>query len=108
MGKLRLVGKLILVLIIVGLMILVVQYADTIRGTAQYVLATKSVKGAQTSFEKEINKNLKEYTKNAESQIMNVKIADIVNGVLRVRKIGKDIQNVKEYIVKETGNIFNK
>jgi hypothetical protein len=108
MGKLHYVGKLLLALIVIGFLALVIQYADTIRGTVSHIFAAKSVKGARIGFEKEIKENLKEYANSAKDQLMKVKISDIVNGVLRVRKIGKDIGNVKEYVVKEAGNIIKR
>lgn len=108
MGKLISIGKILLAVMSIGILVLVVKYAGSIRLTIAQYVSNKEVKGAQTKFEDDVKSNLADYTDTAKNQLMNIKISDIVKAISGVKKIGNDINSTKEYIIKEVGSIIKK
>lgn len=107
MGRIKRTGKIILAILFLGLLFFVVKYASTIRYVIAYYSA-QEVAGAQTSLEEEIKQNIEEYSENTKNQLLNIKIIDLLNPVMRIRKISEDLNNSKEYIINEVGKIIKK
>ena len=107
MGRLVTLSKLLLAFICLIFLIFVVKYANEIRDLITKS-PLKSVAGARTSFEKEVSKDIGEYADDAKEQVMNIRIKDLINPVMRIGKVSDDINWVKEYITKEVSKTLKK
>lgn len=107
MKRIILVGKVLLVVFFLSLLLFVVKYADVIRWVfSQY--SSKRVAGAETSFEKEIKKDVDNYVEDAKGQVMNIKVSDMLESLYRLKKISQDIQSAKEIFIDQIKDLGGK
>lgn len=94
-----------MLIVFFGILVVIVKYAGTIRNfTYQYLGSKKSVAGAQTSLEKEINNDAQGYTESIKDQVMDMKVSDVVQSLSGVNKIEKDIEGIKKYLQEQLQN----
>lgn len=101
MGRIFLLGKICLLFIFIAALFLLVARAEMIRTmiTQQFGLSRTAVAGAKTSMESEVKEDIKDYADGAVKQIMKLRIEDVVHSVSRVKKIGSDLNGLKDEII---------
>ncbi len=105
MSRFLLVGKILLIIIFLGVLFLVIKYAGAIR-TLVADNSVKSVKSASTSLEKEIKRDFEEYLDSAKKQVLDIKIKDIVTQVMKIQKVSEDYKRAKNELESGVKEIF--
>ncbi len=100
MHRLILIVKILFIIMLLTGLFFVVKYADMIRSTLAN-RSTKQVAGANTSLEKELKKDLENYFDTAKKSVLDIKVSDVVSNASRFKKIGSDINGIKDYLFEE-------
>lgn len=105
MDKIKLIGKLILLIVFFGLLFFVVEYADTIRSLVLnqsiYKQTVKDVAGVSTDFEDEVKEDVGGIAEQAKNRVLQITISDILNSFSRFNKVKNDISAAKDSITNE-------
>jgi len=110
MGRVFFLGKLFLLFIFIAALFLLVARAQLIRKLIgqQLGMSRTAVAGAKTSMESEMKDNVNEYAKHAKDSAMKINVSDIINAVLRVKKIGVDAVKAKDSVQQQINKLLEK
>lgn len=110
MNKIKLLGKLLLLGIFFVVLFGVGKHSDTIRTfvATRFGMSSGTVAGARTSLEEELKKNMKDTVDETKEKIMDMKVSEIVNPILRVKKIPEDMKQAAENTRKEINTIWKR